>query len=208
MFTGIIQALGTVTALEDRAHGVRITIDPNAWQHTPNPGDSIAIDGCCLTVSHDWDHDPARLTFDAIRETLDKTAIGDRRPGDRVNIEPSLSSKSLLDGHLVQGHVEQTGTVAQIQSDPADWRMTVRVPDNLMPCVVPKGSVALDGISLTIAETSPSTLTVAIIPTTLELTNLTERRVGDRVNIETDILARTVLHQLRAFGPELLKQNA
>lgn len=205
MFTGIIQRVGTVASIEERPFGVRVAIDHHGWEHTPRSGDSIAIDGCCLTLSDDWTPDVGHYTFDAIRETLDKTALGDRRAGDRVNLEPSLRADAMLDGHLVQGHVEATGEVVRVDDDPSDWRMAVRVPRELMACVVPKGSVALDGVSLTIASVKENGLTVALIPTTLERTNFLDRKVGDRINVETDILARTVAHQLRHFAPELLK---
>ncbi|MEM1424028.1 MAG: riboflavin synthase [Planctomycetota bacterium] len=206
MFTGIIQRVGTVASIEERPFGVRLAIDHHGWAHTPRSGDSIAIDGCCLTLSDGWTHDVGHYTFDAIRETLDTTALGDRRPGDRVNLEPSLRADAMLDGHLVQGHVEATGEVVRVDDDPSDWRMAVRVPPDLMPCVVPKGSVALDGVSLTIASVEPDGLTVALIPTTLERTNFRDRTPGDRINVETDILARTVAHQIRHFAPELMKK--
>lgn len=212
MFTGIIQRVGTVRSVEERPFGVRLSIDPTdasgAWGHTPRSGDSIAIDGCCLTVADDWTPDEEFLLFDAVRETLDKTTLGDRGVGARVNIEPSLRADALLDGHLVQGHVEETGEVAHIQDNDADWRVTLRVPEALMPCVVPKGSVSIDGVSLTIAAVGDYTLTVALIPTTLERTNLRDRKAGDRVNLETDILARTVAHQLRLFAPQLMREHA
>lgn len=219
MFTGIIQRVGILRAIEDRPFGVRLAIDPGtpgtpgipgspgspgAWDHQPRSGDSVAINGCCLTLSDDWTPDAGYLTFDAVRETLDLTTLGDRRVGDRVNLEPSVRADAMLDGHVVQGHVEQTGEVVAIQDTVADWRLSVRVHEALVPCVVPKGSIAIDGVSLTIASVEGDVCTVALIPTTLERTNLRDRRVGDRVNVETDILARTVLHQLRAFAPALL----
>ena len=206
MFTGIIQRVGTVSAIEERPFGVRLSVDHHGWTHQPASGDSIANDGCCLTLSDDWTPEVGLYTFDAIRETLDKTTLGDRRVGDRVNLEPSLRADAMLDGHLVQGHIEGTGEVVRVDDDPADWRMTVRVPGELMPCVVPKGSIALDGVSLTIASVEENGLTVALIPTTLERTNLGDRKVGDRINLETDILARTVAHQLRHFAPGLMNR--
>ncbi len=208
MFTGIIQQIGTLRLIEPRPFGVRLVIDPEGWDHRPKSGDSIAIDGCCLTLADDWTTGEEFYRFDAVRETMDKTTLGDRREGDRVNLEPSLRADAMLDGHLVQGHVEGTGEVTHITGDVADWRITLRVPTPLMTCIVPKGSVALDGVSLTIADVTSDSLTVALIPTTLERTTMRDRGVGDRVNIETDILARTVAHQLRCFAPQLLKKPA
>ncbi|GAB4544450.1 MAG: riboflavin synthase [Phycisphaerales bacterium] len=204
MFTGIIQRVGAVASIDEQPFGVRLAIDPRGWSHTPTSGDSIAVDGCCLTIADDWTPDADHLWFDAVRETLDKTSLGDRRVGDSVNLEPSLRADAMLDGHLVQGHVEGTGEVTRVQDDPEDWRLFVRVPAPLMPCVVPKGSIALDGVSLTIASVEGDTLGVALIPTTLERTTLRDRSPGDRINVETDILARTVVHQLRLFAPELM----
>lgn len=208
MFTGIIQRVGTVERLDDRPFGVRLVIEPGAWDVTPRAGDSIAIDGCCLTLVEGWTPGDGPLAFDCVRETLEKTALGDRATGDRVNLEPAMRASDRLDGHMVQGHIEGVGTVAAIQDDPSDWRMTVRTPADLMPCVVPKGSVTIDGVSLTVASIENDTFTVALIPTTLERTTFRDRRVGDRVNLETDILARTVLHQLRTFAPQLLDRPA
>lgn len=200
MFTGLVQAIGTVRSVDPHpAGGARITVDPGAWAHRPVLGESISVSGCCLTVAAD----PAggtRLAFDAVPETLAKTTLGSFRPGMRVNLERSLRADDLMGGHTVQGHVEGIGEVVSLQST-GDYRVRVRPPAALMPCIVPKGSVAVDGVSLTVAvaDARKGTFEVALIPTTLELTTLAALRTGGYVNIETDIQARTLLHVLRNY---------
>ena len=133
-----------------------------------------------------------------ITETLNRSTLGIKKCQDRVNLELSLRPDSYVGGHFVQGHVDGVGTIAAVKEDQRDWRITFQVTPELMPYLVPKGSVAVDGVSMTIAEVSvpDSTFTLAVIPTTLERTTLSALRTGDKVNVETDILARTVVHWL------------
>lgn len=197
MFTGIVQARGQVAALDRNAFGARLAIDLAGWRPAGAPiapGDSICVSGVCLTVAGIAGD---RLEFDVIAETLARTTLGDLRRGARVNLEPSLTASTPLGGHLVQGHVDGVGPVASVRSTAEEWRLTVTPPSDLMDYIVPKGSVAIDGVSLTIAAVTESQVQVALIPTTLRLTTLSELRQGDRVNLECDVVARTVVHWLR-----------
>ena len=202
MFTGLVEGLGSVISLEDEPAGLRITVEPPAdfFQNDPQGaeriaiGDSIAINGCCLTVIAIHD---GRWAFQAGRETLSKTNLGQFRVGDSVNLERSLPVFGRLGGHFVQGHVDGIGTVDQFDRD-AEWvTMGFRVPEELSELMVPKGSVAVDGVSLTVVTVESARFTVALIPHTLSVTTLGRRNVGQSVNIETDILGKYA-HKLLA----------
>ena len=194
MFTGIVQALGIVIGIADTAAGKRLTISLAELASAPiRPGDSVCVSGVCLTVIKIAN---GNASFDVITETLKRSCLGRKHIADRVNLELSLRPDSFVGGHFVQGHVDALGTVAAIKSDPEDWRITVKVPDDVMPAIVPKGSVAVDGVSMTIAEVTANTFTIAVIPTTLEMTTLSGLAVGDPINVETDVIARTVVHYL------------
>jgi len=196
MFTGLIQTLARVASITPSHAGATLAIDPLDWPHRPTHGESIAVNGVCLTVANTPDSHHPTLRFDVVRQTLDMTNLGDLKPGDRVNLEHSARPDTLMGGHIVQGHIDAVATITAIKSDPLDWRVTFKPPSHLMDLFVPQGSVAIDGISLTIAGVTADTFSVALIPTTLEKTNLGARKVGDRVNIETDIVARTIVHWL------------
>lgn len=210
MFTGIIRAKGRLRSVDTTAAGKRLRVHPGDWSHRPGPGDSICVSGCCLTLAEPVGTD-GLLAFDAIPETLAKTTLGGLEPGDEVNLEASMTAATPMDGHVVQGHVEGVGEVAAIASH-GEWRIRIRPPADLMPCMVPKGSVTVDGVSLTIAavevgehgvDGTPGCggwFEVALIPTTLELTTLGALAVGSRVNLETDVLARTVVHVMRHYA--------
>lgn len=210
MFTGLVQAVGIVRSAEPRDFGMRFVVDPGGWDYRPDGGDSVAVSGCCLTAIHPERRSEVAaegdLIFDVVSETLRKTTLGSLKEGHRVNLEHAARADTLLGGHIVQGHVDALGEVIGITDDPGDWRMRVRAPDEAMQCIAPKGSVALEGVSLTIAgvESSesapPRWFEVALIPTTLDLTNLRDRAVGEAVNIETDILARQTVHWLRHYA--------
>lgn len=196
MFTGLIQAMGTVTGIEPRGPGCRVRVDFGAWDHHPGVGDSIAIDGCCLTVV---EFVGTVASFDAVRETLDRTTVGSRRVGDRVNLEHAVRADTLMGGHMVQGHIDGVGEVMSVTTEAGDCRVEVRPPRDLMEYMVPKGSVAIDGVSLTVARVGPETVGVALIPVTMAATTLGAIREGDRVNIEADAMAKTVVHWMRNF---------
>jgi riboflavin synthase len=200
MFTGLVQHVGRVETLErTTGGGARVIIGTGDWPHGARAGDSIAVNGCCLTVAEA--PAGARLAFDAVAETLAKTTLGGLAIGSKVNLERSLAAGDLLGGHMVQGHIEGTGEVVRVRAEEGDWRVWVRAPGDLMPAIVPKGSITVDGVSLTVADVDveAGTFGVALIPTTLELTTLADLRAGSRCNLETDIIARTVVHVMRNF---------
>ncbi|NNU26209.1 riboflavin synthase [Isoptericola sediminis] len=200
MFTGIVSELGTVEALEKSADAARLTVRSPGVLDGVRTGDSIAVDGCCLTVA---EHDAATWTADLMAETLDATSLGALRAGDRVNVEPALAVGERLGGHIVQGHVDGVGTV--LSRTPGErWEVVeISLPADLARYVVGKGSVAVDGVSLTVVEAGTDRFTVSLIPETLARTTLGARAVGEQVNLETDVLARHVERLLdgRFAGP-------
>jgi len=208
MFTGIVTGKGRVRSIDTNDFGARLVIVPGAWPHTPAAGDSVAVNGVCLTHAPGGGGAAGALAFDVIRETLARTNLGDLDAGSAVNLEASLTADTPIAGHFVQGHVDAVGRVDAVDAGTEQWRMTVEVDADVMPYVVPKGSIAIDGVSLTIAtvDTAASRFEVALIPTTLDLTTLGEASVGDTVNLETDMIARTVVHylQLQAAGGSTL----
>lgn len=195
MFTGLVQAVGRVVAVTPTKTGARVEIDPGTWDHRPKVGDSIAVCGCCLTLSRDV-RDDGWMAFDAVSETLARTTIGALRVGRGVNLEHAVRADTLMGGHFVQGHIEGVGTVTRVRKDPEDWRVEIEAPAQLMDAIIPKGSIAVEGVSLTVASVEGNRFEIALIPTTLEATTLSELAEGDRVNIETDMIARAVAHIL------------
>ena len=202
MFTGIVQGKGRVAAIESNPFGLRLTIEPppGGFHHgyAPEHGHSICVSGVCLTVapgSGSRDSTGA-MRFDVIAETLDKTTLGRLGVGDAVNLEPSVTPHQPMGGHFMQGHVDAVGEVTAVHDGDDEWRTTLRPPAELMKYVIAKGSVAIDGISLTIAAVHDDAFDVALIPTTLDLTTLADKRPGDGVNLEMDILTKTVVAQL------------
>ncbi|MDD5623381.1 MAG: riboflavin synthase [Candidatus Peribacteraceae bacterium] len=186
MFTGIIEATAKVLA---QGQG-RLSVErPRAFGDM-REGASISVSGVCLTVIGMDDHS---FTFDVMPETIRKTTIGGLATGDFVNLERALPAHGRFEGHVVQGHVEGMGEVVGAVREGGDVRLTIRVSPALRKMIVPKGSVAVDGVSLTVAAVGTETFTVALIPMTLAGTILGKKRMGDRVNIETDILVRTLL---------------
>jgi riboflavin synthase len=197
MFTGIVEHVGTVLATRTSVSGRRLRIDVGSQVRSGLVcGASIAVDGVCLTVSEFGTETWAE--FDVVPETLSRTTLGNLRPNDAVNLERALSAANRLDGHFVQGHVDTTATVTRVANTSGEVRLAFRLDDPQQAMyVVPKGSVAISGISLTVADVQDDTFGVALIPTTLSRTTLALRRVGDKVNIETDMLARIVIHYLK-----------
>ena len=197
MFTGIVQARGRVVALDRNPFGVRLTVDPQGWPPHDAAlahGDSICVSGVCLTLAQRGDKS---LTFDVIAETLAKTTLGHLAIGSEVNLEPSLTLNTPLGGHFMQGHVDGVGEVVTVIATPEEHRITIAPPAELMDYIVPKGCVAVDGVSLTIAAVGGAGFDVALIPTTLGMTTLGKLTSGGRVNLESDILTRTVVHYMR-----------
>ena len=191
----------------DTPRGRRIVVDAaNFGPASFDIGESIAVSGVCLSVVR---IEPGqRLEFDAVRETMAVTSLGDKHPGDAVNLERSLRAGDMLGGHFVQGHVDAVAEVVKVNANPGDWRLFFSLPDLCRNMIVPKGSVALDGVSMTIASVDSNTFSVALIPLTRELTSLGLLKLGDRVNIETDILTRTVVNYLKNLDPLALRRLA
>jgi len=187
MFTGLVQGAARVVSLTPRqADGARLTLS-HPLLASAKPGDSIATNGCCLTVV-----DPRGDTasFDLLAETLRLTNLGELKAGMVANIEPSLLPTDRMGGHFVTGHIDCVGTIAFFGQVGADWRLDISVPEGFRRYLVSKGCVAVDGMSLTVAEVLPEGFRIWLIPHTLEVTNLAGRRQGDRVNLESDLLAK------------------
>jgi riboflavin synthase len=189
MFTGIIEAVGKVVSAEERGELVRFAVEAPEVTEGVKLGDSVAVNGTCLTVV---EATPAVLAFEAIRETLLKTSLGGLAPGSRVNLERAMRADARLDGHIVQGHVDDTGRVAKLVRDGDDVRFYVDCAPEFADLLVEKGSVAIDGVSLTVVDVRTDGFDVALIPHTLVVTTLGERTPGDPVNLEADVLGKYV----------------
>lgn len=216
VFTGLVQAVGRVAEVQRHGRGpaasVRLRVDGGSWGYRPELGDSIAVDGVCLTAAEigagrSGRRGRAGVAFDVVPETLAKTTLGNLKVGDRVNLEHAVTAATLMGGHFVQGHVDGVGRVVSVREGP-DWRVRVRVPRELRPLMIPKGSVCVDGVSLTIAAVHADGFEVALIPTTLELTTLADLREGDGVNIEADMLVKAVASVLRGMGAKTKRAPA
>jgi riboflavin synthase len=206
MFTGIIEQTGRIVSLYDRGGVRRLTVEAPGIAAKLREGDSLAVSGVCLTA---LDVDPMFFHADLAQETLDRTSLGSLAPGSHVNLELPMASGSPLGGHIVQGHVDGTGRLTSLEpvisrSDPkfdeqtTDWTLKVRVPENVRPWMVPKGSVAVEGISLTIAECDGEDITIAILPLTYWRTNLHLLPAGAPVNVEADVLVKLAHQQMQA----------
>ena len=195
MFTGLVEEVGTIRSVASVGEGARVTIAASTVLGDVEMGASIAVNGCCLTVvewGDDW------WSADAVPETMDRTNLGGLAPGDPVNLERPLAANGRYGGHVVQGHVDGTGEVQSIEElDDGSWRFTFTLPSELANYVVEKGSIAVDGISLTVAAVTPSTFSIAIIPHTFAVTAMGQRSVGDTVNLEADVLAKYVERLVR-----------
>gem|GEM_PF-44042 len=200
VFTGIIERVGVVRAKLPGPSGLRMHIDARGWSYRAKRGDSVAISGACLTSVADVGED-GLLLFDAVPETLAATMLGGLEVGARVNLESAATVGTLLGGHLVQGHVDGCGRVVSIVTE-GEWRVRIAVPSSVMGYLAPKGSVCLDGVSLTLAsvDVGASAIEVALIPVTLQKTTLAAWRVGQQVNMEADSMAKTIVHYLRHFS--------
>ena len=195
MFTGIIEHLGTVDSVVKTDRGSRLSVDAGPVSSGIAIGDSVAVNGICLTVV---EHVENRISFEAMGKTLDRTNLGAVDQGDVVNLERPMPASGRFDGHIVQGHVDGLGTVRSIIEDGSSRRMWIDMPSDLLRYVVEKGSITLDGVSLTVTAVDEIGLEVALIPHTLSVTTLGTRAVGDRVNLEVDVLAKYVERLLGA----------
>ncbi len=189
MFTGIVEELGTVDALTDQGDAVRLTVRGPVVTSDADLGDSISVNGVCLTVAT---REGETFTADVMQETLAKSSLGALAPGGRVNLERAVTATTRLGGHIVQGHVDGTGTV--LRRTPSEhWTVVeISLPQELARYLVPKGSITVDGISLTVVEVLASSFTVSLIPETLARTTLGFREPGDVVNLEVDVIAKYV----------------
>jgi riboflavin synthase len=189
MFTGIVEELGAVAAIEPGEDSARLTVRGPLVTADATHGASIAVNGVCLTVVS---HDDGEFTVDVMAETLRRSGLGALRTGDRVNLERAMAAGGRFGGHIVQGHVDGTGQILDRQ--PGDRWEVVRfsLPEDLARYVVEKGSITVDGVSLTVAGVDDSSFTVSLIPTTLDLTTLGHKEIGEPVNLEVDVLAKYV----------------
>ncbi len=194
MFTGLVEALSRIQDVQPRGPGIDLFIErPASWDPMA-VGDSVAINGCCLTIVECTTEQG--MVFQAGSETCSRTNLGELKPGDTVNLERALAVGDRLGGHYVTGHVDAVGQIER-RIDEADWStFRIKVPSELTRQMASKGSVAVDGVSLTLVDVGVDWFTVALIPHTLSVTTLGGRNAGDRVNIETDVLAKYVQQQL------------
>ena len=189
MFTGIIEETGTIISINDKNNSKEFIISLKNMFDDVEIGHSISVNGVCLTVT---EISTNKINFDIINETLEKSNLGNLSTGSRVNLERALSLSSRFNGHILQGHVEAVGVIVDYKESKKEVRMSVGIDPGLLIYCIPKGSIAFDGISLTIAKISNNIVDVALIPHTLEHTNLSNKQIGDSVNIETDIIGKYI----------------
>jgi riboflavin synthase len=194
MFTGIVKEMGRVETVESSDDGARLRIDAKLASEL-EAGDSVAVNGACLTATSVSDEG---FEADVMHQTLSLTTLGDLEAASPVNLELPLRATDRLGGHVVQGHIDGTATVAELSADGFAKRLRLELPEELLPYVVERGSIAIEGVSLTIADLDDAVLEVSLIPETLERTTLGDLEPGDRVNVECDVLARYVRRQLSA----------
>ena len=195
MFTGIVEELGRVKAIDRQADALRLTIEGPLVVSDANRGDSIAVCGTCLTVV---EHDATSFTADVMQETLNLTSLAGIKVGDPVNLERAMTAATRFGGHVVQGHVDGLGEI--ISRTPSEnWELLqVRIPKQLMKYVVLKGSITIDGVSLTVNEVGEDFIGLSLIPETLALTTLGTKQPGDKVNVEADVMAKHIERLLEA----------
>lgn len=194
MFTGLVESTARVSAILPRDGGARLDLEIGPMAAEVRSGDSIAVNGCCLTAT---EIQAERISFDLLEQTLRVTSLGDLKVGDLVNIERAMLAGSRLGGHFVQGHVDGTVKILTWREDGADWRLEVELPAEARGLVIPKGSICLDGISLTAAEVTDDRVTCFIIPHTRAVTHLSIKQAGQRMNVEWDMLVKHVRELVR-----------
>jgi riboflavin synthase len=195
MFTGIIEHLGTVDSLKVHEAGGRLTVHAPTVASRLAVANSIAVDGCCLTVTK---LDGERFSADLSTETLRKTSLGEWSKGTRVNLEQPMTAGKEFGGHFVQGHVDTIGRVTRLEAEGKNWWYGVEVPESFAKYIVPQGSISIDGISLTVARWNARVAEVAVIPFTYEHTNIKDKKIGDATNLEGDVLGKYVERYLQA----------
>ncbi len=189
MFTGIINEVGTLQSIRRGANSAVLTIGATTVLEDVNLGDSIPVNGVCLTVTS---FTSTQFTADVMHETLNRSALGALRPGSPVNLERAMRADGRFDGHIVAGHIDGTGVIASIQRDDNAIRYTIRTTSAILRYIIEKGSIAIDGISLTVTDVTRETFSVSVIPHTAACTNLAQRRIGDTVNLENDCIGKYV----------------
>jgi len=201
MFTGIIEAVCGVKSVSGRAAAgtMTIVVDLGQLADDAHTGDSIALNGVCLTIAH---LQGSLATFEASSETLTCSTLSNLRANSRVNTERALKADGRFGGHFVMGHVDGTGTINKIDKQGRWAQFTFMPPTELLDQIIPKGSIAIDGISLTVAQLQQKTFTVAVIPETLGRTTLGNTKIGDSVNIETDMIVKSIVRQLNKIHPQ------
>ena len=199
MFTGLVEELGKVRSLSRGAHSIRLTIAAEKVLHDVKMGDSIAVDGACLTVV---DFTTGTFTVDVMPETFDRTTLSLRKSGDTVNLERTLRVGDRLGGHIVSGHVDSIADLVSVTPRDNANILRVQVPRQLAPFMIPQGSVAVDGVSLTIVDCGADWFEVSLIPHTWDVTILSGKRAGDKVNVETDVLGKYIyrMAQTKSVG--------
>ena len=205
MFSGIVEGAGVVVSLSAAQRPVgqgpliqKLSIRAADLLADTQPGASVAINGVCLTLV---EHQADRAVFDVVVETIRRTTLRRLQVGQAVNLERSLRPTDRIDGHFVQGHIDATGVIERIQRQGGEHKLWITTDGGAMQYIIPKGSIALDGVSLTVVDVETSRFSVVLIPTTLERTTFGARREGEAVNIETDVISRTVVHLLRNMPP-------
>jgi riboflavin synthase len=198
MFTGLIQRVGTLAAVKARSDGASLSIRHDAWESPLVIGESVAVQGACLTVTTIHG---AQFTCDVLKETLNKTNLGTKRVGGPLNLERALRADERLGGHIVSGHIDGQGVVKSLTQTGDDWVLEVACDETLLSGMVSKGSVAIDGVSLTIADLRPRSFTVHLIPHTWRQTSLNALKTGHSVNLENDIIGKYVQRYLEKTRP-------
>ena len=189
MFTGIVRELGTVVEVDEAAGGRALVVRAPETAERTKLGDSVAIDGVCLTATHT---DGGSIAFHAVPETIARSTLGELEVNESVNVEPALRAGEELGGHYVQGHVDAVGRIQSVEAEGEGLRVFVEAPDDVLRYCVAKGSITVDGVSLTVAELADDAFAVALVPHTLEGTTLSDLRPRQRVNLEADVLAKYV----------------
>lgn len=199
MFTGIVEEIGTVKAVQRSGTSSLIRIEAKKVLSDIHLGDSIAVNGVCLTVT---DFDGSTFQADVMNETLSRSSLGSLKTGSPVNLERAMSAKGRFGGHIVSGHIDGTGTVSDIRKDGIAVWYTITASPHIMRYIIEKGSIAIDGISLTVAKVTDSSFSVSIIPHTAEQTILSQKNRGDTVNLENDMIGKYVEKLMKSAEPE------
>lgn len=197
MFTGIVEEVGTIASIRKGAHSCVLTVKAHTVLEDVHLGDSIATNGVCLTVTQ---FSPTTFSADVMHETLNRSSLGALRAGSAVNLERAMAADGRFGGHIVSGHIDGTGKISRIEADDNAIWYTIQTPPDILRYIVEKGSIAIDGISLTVARVDSASFSVSIIPHTRAQTNLASKQVGDVVNLENDIIGKYVDHLL-TVGP-------